>query len=147
MRAPISKKRKPRPTKFRYNDTVRRLISIALLLIFSFPLISPVLALAASSDANLPACCRRNGAHHCVMKVQQTESSGPGITLSSIPQRCPAYPAVITSVQHRDLSLHAASLIIAEIVSYPSVKVQTQARARVAFDRSRQKRGPPTHLL
>ena len=126
---------------------MRRLISIALLLLFSFPLISPVLALAASSDANLPACCRRNGVHHCVMKTQQTESSGPGISLSAIRQRCPAYPAVITSVQHRDLWLHAVSLIFAEIVSHPSIKVQTEARARVAFDRSRQKRAPPTDLL
>ena len=134
-------------SEFRYNETVRRLISIALLLVFSFPLFSPVLALAASSDANLPACCRRNGAHHCVMKLQQTESSGPGISLSAIPQRCPAYPAVITSVQHRDLSLYAASLIFAEIVSHPSVRTQTQARARVALDRSSQKRGPPSDLL
>ena len=126
---------------------MRRVLTFTLLLLFSLPLISPLLALTANSDANLPACCRRNGAHQCVMKVQQTESSGPGINLSPIPQRCPAYPAVITSVQHRDLWLHAVSLIFAEIVSHPSIKVQTEARARVAFDRSRQKRGPPTDLL
>jgi hypothetical protein len=126
---------------------VRRLIGITLLLLFSLPLISPVLALAAISDANLPACCRRNGAHHCIMRLQQTESSGPGISLSAIPEKCPAYPAVVTQVQHGKLSLHAASLIFAEIVSHPSVKTQTLARARVALDRSRQKRGPPSSDL
>jgi hypothetical protein len=81
------------------------------------------------------------------MKMQQTESSGPGISLSAIPQRCPANPAVINSVQHMDLSLHTASLIFADVVSHPTVKPQTQARARIARDLSRQKRGPPADLL
>jgi len=126
---------------------VRRLITITLLLLFSLPLISPALALAASQDANLPICCRKNGAHHCMLKMQAAEPSGPGARLSATPQRCPAYPAVVTQIQHGDLSLHAASLIFAEIVSHPSVRTQTQARARVALDRSRQKRGPPSDLL
>lgn len=126
---------------------MRRLIGITLLLLFSLPLISPVLALAGISAADLPACCRRNGTHHCLMNMRQTESSGPGISLSAIPQRCPAYPAVVTAVQHGDLSLHAASLIFAEIATHPSLKIQTKARARVALDRSRQKRGPPLDLL
>ncbi len=121
---------------------MRRLLGITLLLLFSLPLISPALALPASSGANLPACCRRNGAHHCMGNMQQA-SSGPGIHLTRIPQRCPAYPAAITQVRHGDLSLHTASLISAEIVSHPSLKSQTSARARVALDRSRHKRGPP----
>ena len=54
---------------------------------------------------------------------------------------------MVTSVRHGDLSFYTASLIFAEIVSHPSVKAQTQARARVALDRSRQTRGPPTNLL
>jgi hypothetical protein len=126
---------------------VRRLIGITLLLLLSLSLISPVLALGGSSAANLPACCRRNGAHRCMLKMHQAKSSGSGINLSAIPQKCPAYPAVVTSVQHGKRSFHAASLIFAEIASHPSVKTQNQARARVAFDRSRHKRGPPTDLL
>lgn len=126
---------------------MRRSIAITLLLLFSLPLISPVLALAAASDANLPACCRRNGAHHCMMKMQQREPSGPEIRLSTISQRCPAYPAAVTQVQHGDLSCSTASLAFAEIVSHPAIKAQTLARARVALDRSRQKRGPPCSRL
>jgi hypothetical protein len=130
----------------RYNHNVRRLLTITLLFLFSLPLISPALAVVASQGANLPICCRKNGAHHCML-MQQTESSGPEVRLSAIPQHCPAYPAVVTQIKHGDLSLHAASLIFAEIVSHPSIKTQTQARARVALDRSRQKRGPPSNLL
>jgi len=126
---------------------VRRILSFTLLLLFSLPLISPVLALTANSETNLPACCRRNGAHHCIRKMQPAESSGAGNSLSATQQRCPAYPAVVTQVQRGNLSFHTASLIFAEIVSHPAVKLQTEARARVAFDRSRQKRGPPITLL
>ena len=126
---------------------MRRVLSFTLLLLFSLPLISPVLALTAGSDANLPACCRRNGAHHCTKLGRPTDPSAPGINLSAIPQHCPAYPAVVTSARHGDLSFHAASLIFAGIISHPTVKPQTQARARVALDISRQKRGPPIDLL
>jgi hypothetical protein len=125
---------------------VRRLIGITLLLLFSLPLISPVLALAASSDANLPACCRRNGAHHCMWKIQPAKSSS-GTSFSAIPQRCPAHPAMVSPVRYGHLTIPAASLIFAGIVSHPVIKAQTHARARVALDRSRQKRGPPTDLL
>ena len=138
---------KLRRTKLRYNLPVRRFLGIALLLLFSLPLISPLLALSAGSDANLPACCRRNGAHHCKQLMRSTGSSAPGVSLSPMPQRCPEYPAAVTLTHHGDLSIHNASLIFAEIVSHPAVKTQTQARARVALDRSRRKRGPPTDLL
>jgi hypothetical protein len=125
---------------------VRRVLSFTLLLLFSLPLISPVLALTASSDGILPACCRRNGAHHCT-SMTRSPQLGSGTSLSAIPQHCPAYPAAVTPIRHHDLSFQAASLIFAEIVSHPTVKLQTEARARVALDISRQKRGPPTDLL
>ena len=77
----------------------------------------------------------------------QAASSGSGIRLSAIPQHCPAYPAVVTQARHGDLSFQAATLIFAGILSHPSVKPQTQARARIALDRSRHKRGPPSPEL
>jgi hypothetical protein len=120
---------------------------LTLLLLFSLPLISPLLALTAGSEANLPACCRRNGAHHCTSMTRSPQLPGSGVSLSTIPQPCPAYPAAVTPIRHHDLSFQAASLIFAEIVSHPAVKSQTEARARVALDTSRQKRGPPTDLL
>jgi hypothetical protein len=126
---------------------VRRLLSTVLLLLFGFPLISPLLALTDGSDASLPICCRKNGAHHCTMKVPPATSSSTTATVAIIPQRCPAYPAAVTPIRHGDLSLHIASLTFAEIVSHPTIKPQTHARARVALDRSRQKRGPPANLL
>ena len=131
----------------RYNSSVRRVLSIVLLAVFSLPLISPVLALAADSDVNLPACCRRNGAHRCVRTMRPVGATSSETSVSDVPRHCPAYPAVVTPVRHGDLSFHAASLIFAGVVSHPTVKPQTQARARVALDLSRQKRGPPADIL
>jgi hypothetical protein len=79
--------------------------------------------------------------------MQSADSSGNGIILSTIPQHCPYYPAVITQIRHGDLSVRSASLTFAEIVSHPAIKRQTEARARVSLDRTSQKRGPPTELL
>jgi hypothetical protein len=135
------------PPNLRYNKTVRRALSFVLLLLFSLPLISPLLALSADSEANLPACCRRNGAHLCFRMIHPAEPSA-GTQFSTIPKPCPAYPAtVVTPLRHNNLSLPAASLLFAEIVSHPALKLQTEARARVALDRARQKRGPPSFIL
>ena len=133
----------PPTDQARYNGIVQRLLSVVLLVFFSLPLISPVLAVTAGSDGNMPACCRRNGAHHCTKIVQPKESGGPEVSFSAITGQCPAYPAVVTPVRHGDLTFHTSSLIFAEAVSHPSIKAQTQARARIALDLSGQKRGPP----
>ena len=124
---------------------MRRLLGIALLLLFSLPLMTPLLALSSGPESNLPICCRRNGAHHCTGML--AESSAPGINLSAIPQRCPAYPAVVTQVRHGKLSLPTASLIFARIIGSPVAKTHTTSQARIALDLSHQKRGPPTELL
>jgi len=48
---------------------LRRLLSIFLVAMFGLPLVSPLLALTAKSESNLPACCRRSGQHHCMMSA------------------------------------------------------------------------------
>jgi hypothetical protein len=70
-----------------------------------------------------------------------------GTQLSDIPKPCPSYPAMVTPVRQSDLSFPTASLIFAEIISHPTLKLQTQARASVALDRARQERGPPSYIL
>ncbi|HEX3968529.1 MAG TPA: hypothetical protein VHW70_11225 [Edaphobacter sp.] len=124
---------------------VRRISSLVLLLLFSLPLISPLFALSSSADANLPVCCRHNGAHHCTGMTRPANSSSR--SFSSVPQRCPAYPAVVTPVRHGDLSFQTPSLIFAGVVSHPVIKRQIEARLHVALDLSRHKRGPPPAII
>jgi hypothetical protein len=125
---------------------VRRLLAITLSLLFSFPLISPLFALTGDASANLPICCRRNGAHHCGVNMAMN-TSGSGLKLIPRPEHCPAYPQATNAVPHLQLAVPTASLLFAEAVSHPSVKPQIQALARIARDRSRHKRGPPVSLL
>src|SRR5579859_3587811 len=50
---------------------------------------------SASADANLPACCRRHGAHHCAMfgaAAAANEHSLSGGSVFTAPSHCPLFP-------------------------------------------------------
>jgi hypothetical protein len=121
---------------------VRRIISATLLLLFSLPLIAPYFA--SSSESSLPACCRRNGAHHCagIGIIAQFDQKIP-----SIGATCPIYPKAMAVIELHSIFLQGSQSRFAEIVAHPSGQPQTEARYRVAFSRSRQKRGPPIILV
>src|SRR5579871_2773197 len=74
----------------RYDDAMRRFPAILLLALFSFSLFSS--AFSSDSDANLPACCRRGGRHHCSMAMRTGVSqTGPAFKESP----CPLYPQIV----------------------------------------------------
>jgi hypothetical protein len=67
---------------------MRRFVSIVILLLWCA---GPVWALLpGSDDTQLPACCRRHGAHHCAMAGSQAMSA-VGKHLISAPSHCPFY--------------------------------------------------------
>jgi hypothetical protein len=75
---------------------MRRGFSIFLILTFA---LGPLSALAdGSEDANLPACCRQLGAHHCAMSVHraaiQAEAESDKTTSVDVPSTCPQYPGL-----------------------------------------------------
>ena len=48
-----------------------RLLALVLVWLLSFPLIAPLVSSPAdSAEANLPACCRRDGKHACAMRAK-----------------------------------------------------------------------------
>ena len=109
-----------------------------LVLIFGLPTIAPLFA--QGEDAALPACCRRNGAHHC-MGTMRTET---GVTLR--PSKCAAYPAATMQAWHGDAGLVVGALPLSTAVSPSGVKAQAMARARLAREKARGMRGPPASL-
>lgn len=129
-----------------YNRSVRRLLALSLLLLFSFTLVSPLFALSTNTDANLPICCRRNGAHHCQMKVQSSNTSADQIAVSTIPSKCPFYPRPATLVRHNDAKLHANSDLLVALTHRTTVKASAYICRRIVSDTAWQKRGPPTYL-
>ena len=126
-----------------YNRSVRRLLAISLLLLFGLPLVSPLFALSANPDANLPACCRRNGAHHCHLKMEQIGAFNNQAPSFTAPSQCPFYPRMVTAVRHNDARLHRAATLHAELVSFAAMKPVSHVFVHVTLDTAWQKRGPP----
>ena len=127
-----------------YNHSVRRLLAIAVLLFIGLPMISPLFALASSSDANVPACCRRDGKHHCMLRSMGMDgSTAPGTNFGVMMERCPVYPKALPVATQHPFALEAASGVVTGLFAHPASLPQTQAKFRVSFSRSRQKRGPP----
>ncbi len=120
---------------------MRRILAISLLLLLGLPLVAPLFADGAA-EASVPACCRRDGKHHCMM-MQMESQSGDGVRLAAVRERCPYCPTVPVT-PHLDFAMDAGeTTICSAVVSHPCGVAQTEARLRISFDRSRQKRGPP----
>ena len=127
---------------------MRRFISISLLLLFTLPLVSPLFA-ASTTDADVPVCCRRDGKHHCMMaKVRHRPSGDSAQTgTASLRERCP-YNLVTPAAVNLPFALHEAqTTLFSEIVTASASPAQTEAIHRTSFDRSHQKRGPPSLIL
>jgi hypothetical protein len=119
---------------------VRRLLAISLMLVFGLPLVSSLFGAAA--DQILPACCRRDGRHHCSMVVE----GGSPKDLSTVREKCPYPPESPALLLHFSFTPGTAAAVFAGITRHPAISPQTEAHLRVSFDRARQKRGPPAFL-
>ena len=140
---------------------VHRVSATVLLGVFSFLLIAPF-TVNANEEAQMPACCRRTGAHHCTLAqgtlaqgisaqdtlaqgtLAQAGSSGQAIRNSG--SKCPYFPVAGSLPAHGNaLPLGAAQTAIVSVVSHPAGHEQTQALYRISFSRA-QKRGPPVFI-
>jgi hypothetical protein len=123
---------------------MKRAPAILLLVVMGLPIASPLSAFAGATT--LPACCRRDGKHHCMQtmdsRVENSRQTSP--SFSRIEMKCPQFPRVLTSPVHGPLGLSASSAIFAEIGSHPALAPQTESNYRISLVRSNQKRGPPS---
>jgi hypothetical protein len=128
---------------------VRRTLSISLLLLFMLPLVSPLFA-ASAAEANVPACCRRDGKHHCMMAaaIAQRSSSDAGKTETArVQESCPYNPTALAAINLPFVSDKIQTAVFAGIVSSSARLTQTEVSLRISIDRSHQKRGPPSLRL
>ncbi len=129
---------------------MRRFLAIVIVLILGLPAVTPLLALSAAGDPSIPACCRRDGKHHCMAMggmtstVSSTNSEARTATLS---ERCPFGSHALPGTPHPEWTLSTSAAIFAGVVAHPSVAPQTESKRRISADRSRQKRGPPSNIL
>lgn len=129
---------------------MRRLLSILLFWATLFPMVAPALTSGAMGDSMLPACCRRGGMHHCMMSPEERaalirELEG-AVRFGAIPEQCP-YSQRSLGAAHLQIFTRAAAATHASFtLREPSAIAQAECLRRIAFDRSRQKRGPPSLL-
>jgi hypothetical protein len=126
---------------------MRRALATLLLALFSFSLISPAV-LASDPESNLPACCRRDGKHHCammgaMMAMQSESPSGPALQTA----RCPSFPTAGAIAASPAASLPGLSQAV--FTGFFSHSVFLQATATLglsSYSRAGQKRGPPAKI-
>jgi len=123
---------------------VRRLLASLVLAVISFTL-AP-LSLFASADDDLPACCRKDGKHKCAMSdMAMADDDAGGPTLRSA-SRCPMFPVHPPSGIASVFALAPDQTTELSAVLFPACAEQAEALYRISFNRSRQKRGPPSSL-
>ena len=133
--------------KGRQEQTWRISAMILLALFFSMNVL-PLLSAQGSDETSLPACCRKNGKHHCMMSMsERTQLAQRDPQFTAPIEKCPYSPASPVSLHGHGFRPTLGALAFAEIVSHPVQRPQTEARRRISFDRSRQKRGPPSVVL
>jgi hypothetical protein len=130
-----------------FNRALKRILAILLLTVFGLPFATPLFASSRTSEASVPACCRRNGKHHCTGNLAaKTDLSGTS-QLRNPAEKCPVAPQASVPVHHETNRPSISASIFASVVSHPCGSAQTESMWRVSRDRSRPKRGPPASLL
>jgi hypothetical protein len=121
---------------------MRRLLALLLLASFGLPVAASALALGQSPDTRLPACCRRNGAHHCAMQMA-VPNGAPAITAV-----CPHFPQPSATSPSNTSSALAppAQTTLLHLVALTATR-QADTQRRISRERSRHKRGPPSISL
>jgi hypothetical protein len=127
---------------------VQRSLATVVLFVIGFLPVAPLFT-NASAEPQIPLCCRTNGKHKCAMRVQD---DGPGSNAQpALRSRCDQWP-FLPPFSSRALTPSvfvpkASQRFFAAIVSHPAAQAQVEGRFRLSFERSRQKRGPPSFLL
>jgi hypothetical protein len=122
-----------------------KLLAITLLALLCQPLVQPFLAWNATGKDSLPACCRRNGKHHCEMSTAerlQLISHDPQFQAPR--EKCPySQRTSALPIHGRTFISPVGQMIFADLTSQPAAIAQTESKLRISRNRSRQKRGPP----
>ncbi len=111
-------------------------------LVLSFTLTAPLFAVSAATT--VPVCCRRGGAHHCMSMVEMNPDANAAV--AAVANRCPRLPVTATAPQTDGFVARWTQSSNTPLFARPAALPQTEARYRVSYARSRQKRGPPVCL-
>ena len=121
---------------------MRRVLASLLVALFSFSLIAPAV-FASDPDSKLPACCRRDGKHHCGMASHTDSPAGP----TARPARCDLFPSGGAVLASQIAGLPGISrAALTGFFSQPAALNHAETVSRISYSQAGQKRGPPVHF-
>lgn len=118
---------------------MRRAVALLVSVVFGLLTIAPLLA--ANAEPDVPACCRRDGKHHCAMAgMARTGTNGPAFQA-----RCP-YPSQIGVRGYTPVSSTPAVSQSIERTELPAIRLaeKSQPLANRPARGASLKRGPPS---
>jgi hypothetical protein len=124
---------------------MRRGFSIFLILLFGLGPLSTLID--GSEDANLPACCRRQGAHHCVLTALAAQAQSANTPIVSAPMTCSSYPGSVALLSTTKLALAAASRTSEALLQFEYVQVAVHVSPLSKPAQTHAGRGPPASSL
>jgi hypothetical protein len=135
-----------------HESKMRRALSILMILFFG---LGPLAAtLSADEDSHLPACCRRQGAHHCAMSPQMAAQmaemateADPGTPAVKAPATCPYFPGYTVASSTTNMALATAPVSLPALIAELHSPAATRTSARISQMRTRADRGPPAYSL
>jgi hypothetical protein len=123
---------------------MRRGFSIFLILFFGF---GPLSVFIDSEDANLPACCRRHGAHHCALTMRMAtmmrDAASSKTPMFSVPATCPEFPGTAARFTAPGPALTVAATGLPILREQARVALADYAAPEATPARTHAGRGPP----
>jgi len=127
---------------------MRRALSIFFVLLFGFgPLTATI---DAAAEAQLPACCRRHGAHHCEMSSEimaQIARISTRVPSFTAPAHCPLYPGPAHALLPPMHALATAQDGTYQLATTTHLIAAPVARALAGPSRNAASRAPPSFLI
>jgi hypothetical protein len=130
---------------------MRRILSILVLLVLGLGPAVPAGSLASSirsgwtskiDESHVPACCRRNGKHHCSMSAEQFADLSRETTVAAS-DSCPCMPCALASTAPQLSALVQAAPTATHIRTQFQALQSLDSAAHTSNRRDWPRRGPP----
>lgn len=130
----------------------RRISAVAAALSLLWPFLVLLLGSSAHPEALLPACCRRNGEHHCMLRMTQgggmdSAASSSSPHLGRVFAQCPYTPASVPNSGNALTWRPTAELTSAPVQTSGAAALRDLCGRKHPQASANFKRGPPVSNL